>query len=200
MKEHHTKQPADHKPHEKTPNDEKPDAKPAAPTEAPSEVEQLRDRILRLQADYDNFRKRTVRDQSEMAARANADFLLQVLPIMDHFERGLREARAHKADKSLIDGFQLIYDQFTGAFLKAGLAPINAEGQMFDPNFHEAMTRIPSDEHPEDTVVTETRRGYLLGDKLLRASQVIVSSGPAAPSAPSADETQPGEPSGEKAP
>ena len=68
---------------------------------------------------------------------------------------------------------------------------------MFDPNFHEAITHVPSDEHPADTVVTETRRGYLLGDKLLRASQVIVSSGPAVPP-PSADETQPDD-SGEKA-
>jgi len=185
MKEHHTKQPADHKPHEKKTEDAKTEAKPA-------EIEQLTDRILRLQADYDNFRKRTIRDQSEMAARANADFLLQILPIMDHFERGLRDARAHKADKSVVDGFQLIYDQFLGALLNAGLTPINAEGQMFDPNFHEAITHVPSDEHPADTVVTETRRGYLLGDKLLRASQVIVSSGPAVPP-PDNDETQPGD-------
>jgi molecular chaperone GrpE len=190
MKEHHAKQPADHKPHEKKAGDGKTEAKP-------SEIEQLTDRILRLQADYDNFRKRTIRDQNEMAARANADFLLQILPIMDHFDRGLRDARAHKADKAVVDGFQLIYDQFLGALLNAGLAPINAEGQMFDPNFHEAITHVPSDEHPADTVVTETRRGYLLGDKLLRASQVIVSSGPAVPP-PSADETQPDD-SGEKA-
>ena len=190
MKDHHnSKHPADHKPHEKKAEDAKAEAKPA-------ELDQLKDRILRLQADYDNFRKRTIRDQNEMAARANADLLLQILPIMDHFERGLRDARAHKADKSVVDGFQLIYDQFMGALLNAGLAPINAEGQMFDPNFHEAITHVPSDEHPADVVVTETRRGYRLGDKLLRASQVIVSSGPAVP-APSADETQPGD-SGEK--
>lgn len=193
MKDHHTKQPADHKPHEKKPEDGKTEAKPAAASGAPSEIDQLKDRILRLQADYDNFRKRTLRDQNEMAARANADFLLQVLPIMDHFERGLREASAHKLNKSVVDGFQLIYDQFMGAFLNAGLAPINAEGQMFDPNFHEATAHVPSDEHPADTVITETRRGYLLGDKLLRASQVIVSSGPAVPPSPSAD-------SGEKVP
>lgn len=199
MKDHHnTKQSADHKPHEKKPDDGKPDTKPAAPARAPSEIDQLRDRVLRLQADYDNFRKRTIRDQNEMAARANAGFLLQVLPIMDHFERGLREANAHKVDKAVVDGFQLIYDQFMGAFLNAGLAPIHAEGQAFDPNFHEAMAHIPSDEQPADTVVTETRRGYLLGDKLLRASQVIVSSGHAVPPPSSADETQPGD-SGEKA-
>jgi molecular chaperone GrpE len=77
--------------------------------------------------------------------------------------------------------------------------PISAEGQIFDPNFHEAITNIPSDEHPADTVVTETRRSYLLGDKLLRAAQVIVSSGPAVPPPPSAEEIQPGD-SGEKAP
>jgi molecular chaperone GrpE len=193
MKEHHAKQPADHKPQEK-----KTEAKPAAPAAAPSEIDQLKDRILRLQADYDNFRKRTIRDQDEMAARANADLMLKILPIMDHFERGLREARAHKADQLVVDGFQLIYDQLLGVLLNAGLAPINAEGQMFDPNFHEAITHLPSEEHPADMVVSETRRGYLLGGKLLRAAQVIVSSGPAfSPSA--AAETQPGD-SGEKAP
>jgi molecular chaperone GrpE len=191
MKEHHTKQPADHKPHEKKTEDGKTEAKP-------SEIEQLKDRILRLQADYDNFRKRTIRDRDELALRANADLLLEILPVMDHFERGLREARAHKADKGVIDGFQLIYDQFMAVLLKTGLAPINAEGQVFDPNFHEAITHVPSDEHPADIVITETRRGYLLGDKLLRASQVIVSGGPAVPPPP-ADETQPGD-SGEKAP
>ena len=198
MKEHHAKQPADHKPHDKKSENGKADAKPAEPAGTASEIEQLEDRILRLQADYDNFRKRTIRDQNEMAARANADFLLQILPIMDHFERGLRDARAHKADRSVVEGFQLIYDQFMGALQKAGLTSINAEGQMFDPNFHEAITHVPSDEHPADTVVTETRRGYLLGDKLLRASQVIVSSGPAVPPT-AADEPQPGD-SGEKAP
>jgi molecular chaperone GrpE len=177
MKDHHnSKHAADHKSHDKKPED----AKPAG---TPSESEQLKDRILRLQADYDNFRKRTIRDQSEMAARANADLLLQILPIMDHFERGLRDARAHKADKAVVDGFQLIYDQFTGALQKAGLTPISTEGQVFDPHLHEAITHVPSDEHPADVVVTETRRGYVLGDKLLRASQVIVSSGPAVPQA-----------------
>lgn len=198
MKDHHNaKHAADHKPHEKKPDEGKAEAKPAAAP--PSEVEQLKDRILRLQADYDNFRKRTLRDQSEMAARANADLILQILPIMDHFERGLRDARAHKADKAVVDGFQLVYDQFMGALQKAGLTPIDAEGQVFDPHLHEAITHVASDEHPADVVVTETRRGYLLGEKLLRASQVIVSSGPAAPPPPSAVETQPGD-SGEKAP
>jgi molecular chaperone GrpE len=191
MKEHHAKQPADPKPHEKKTENGKTEEKP-------SEIDQLKDRILRLQADYDNFRKRTARDQNEMAARANADLLLQILPIMDHFERGLRDARAHKADRSVVEGFQLIYDQFMGALQKAGLTSINAEGQIFDPNFHEAITHVPSEEHPADVVVTETRRGYLLGDKLLRASQVIVSSGPAV--SPMTDgEIQSGD-AGEKAP
>jgi molecular chaperone GrpE len=200
MKEHHSKHSANPKPHEQKAEAGDLDQAPAAPVETPSEIEQLKDRILRLQADYDNFRKRTIRDRDELALRANADLLLRILPVMDHFERGLRDARAHKVDKGVIDGFHLIYDQLLGALLKAGLVPINAEGQMFDPNFHEAVTHVPSDEHPADIVVTETRRGYLLGDKLLRASQVIVSSGPAVPPPQAPDETQAGEPSGEKAP
>ena len=189
MKEHHSKQPAGQKPHEQKTEDGKTEVKS-------SEIEQLKDRILRLQADYDNFRKRTLRDRDEETARANADLILEFLPVLDHFERGLREARAHKADKAVVDGFQLIYDQFMGVLFKAGLSPIDAEGQVFDPNFHEAITHIPSDEHPADVVITETRRGYRLADKLLRASQVIVSSGPA----PAADETQADAPSDGKGP
>jgi molecular chaperone GrpE len=195
MKEHHPKHPADQTPHAQKTEDgrQEPATGEASPDQkTPTEIEHLNERILRLQADYDNFRKRTLRDQNEMAARANADLLLQFLPVMDHFERGLRDARAHKADKLVVDGFQHIYDQFLGVLRKAGLMPINAEGQMFDPNYHEAITNIASDEHPADTVVTETRRGYLLGEKLLRASQVIVSSGPAVPPAPSAETTPPG--------
>ena len=200
MKEHHPKHPADPKPPAQKVEERKQEplaGEAPGDQKAPSEIEQLKDRILRLQADYDNFRKRTLRDQSEMVARANADLLLQFLPIMDHFERGLRDVRAHNMDQSMVDGFQLIYDQLMGALLKSGLIPISAEGQMFDPNFHEAITNMPSDEHPPDTVVTETRRGYLLGDKLLRASQVIVSSGPAVPT-PLAKETPSGD-SDEKA-
>ena len=191
MKDHHAKQPADQKPHEKKTEDGKTEAKP-------SEIEQLKDRILRLQADYDNFRKRTIRDRDEQSARANADLILEILPVMDHFELGLREARAHKADMGVVDGFQLIYDQFMAVLLRMGLAPISAEGQLFDPNFHEAITHVPSDEYPADIVITETRRGYRLGDKLLRASQVIVSGGPAVPPAPAAGEEKADGPAGEK--
>ncbi len=77
----------------------------------------------------------------------------------------------------MVEGFQLIYDQLMGVLQRFDLTALDAEGAVFDPHRHEAATYVPSDEHPEDTVIAQTRRGYMLGDRLLRATQVVVSSG-----------------------
>ena len=144
----------------------------------------LKDRLLRLQADFENFRKRTLREKNDLYQRANMDLLQELLPALDHFELGLRMAEQHKAEKAVIDGFKLVYDQLMNALKKFGVTPIEAEGQPFDPTFHEAVTHVPSEEQPADTIIAVTRRGYKLGDSLLRASQVVVSSGPVEKTAP----------------
>lgn len=169
---------------------------PTAPPldEAAAEREQLNDRLLRLQADFDNFRKRTQREREQLRLTANSDLLEDLLPVLDHFEMGLTNARRHNANPQVLEGFQLVYDQLTGALQRCGLQPIAADGKIFDPHVHEAITHLPSEEHPADTVITETRRGFALGDQLLRAAQVVVSSGPQAEAtttteiAPAADE------------
>lgn len=140
-------------------------------------VEALQSRLLRLQADFDNFRKRTQRERGDVARRALEDLLLELLPVIDHFEMGLATAQQHDAEPAVVNGLQLVYDQLMKAFEKFGLTPIDAEGEVFDPHLHEAATHLPSAEHPEDTVIAQTRRGYQLGDRLLRAAQVVVSSG-----------------------
>lgn len=145
---------------------------------APAETEVLKDRLLRLQADFENFRKRTLREKNDLYQRANMDLLQELLPALDHFELGLHMAEQHKVEKAVIDGLKLVYDQLLNALMKFGVAPIEAEGQPFDPTFHEAVTHVPSEEQPADTIIAVTRRGYKLGDSLLRASQVVVSSGP----------------------
>lgn len=140
------------------------------------ELETMKDRHLRLQADFDNFRKRTQRERTEVQIRATEDLVDELLPVLDHFEIGLRAAAAQPAASSVRDGFQMVFDQLQAALRKFGLTPFDASG-VFDPHQHEAITHVPSADHPADTIVTQTRRGYRLGEKLLRPAQVVVSSG-----------------------
>jgi len=143
------------------------------------EIASLKDRLLRLQADFDNFRKRTLRDREDMARRAAERLLQDLLPIVDHFELGLESAKQHHIKHSVIEGFDGILKQFKTNLEKAGVTPIETKGQIFDPNCHECVTQIASEEHPEGCIIEETRKGYKLGTYVLRASQVIVSTGPA---------------------
>ena len=143
------------------------------------EEESLRDQFVRLQADFANFRNRTQRERIELYQRANEDILLEILPVLDHYEMGLQTAEQHHADQAVMDGFKLVYDQFQNVLNKFNLKAIDAVGEVFDPHKHEALTHMPSDEFPAEVCSNQIRRGYLFGDKLLRAAQVVVSSGPA---------------------
>lgn len=163
-------------------------AQKSAPANAPVEpapVEQreppeeaLEMRLLRLQADFDNYRKRTLREKAEWELKGNEALLTELLPVLDHFELGLKTAEKHNTAPAVLDGFKMVYEQFLTALRKNRVTPIASEGELFDPNLHEAVTFIPSEEHPAQTIMAETRRGYRLGDRLLRAAQVVVSSGP----------------------
>ena len=157
-----------------------PAAEPAPAEPQPSPEEVLKDRLLRLQADFDNYRKRMDREKKDWIAFASEKLVLELLPVLDHFELGLADSAKNGAPAPIQEGFQLVCNQFRAALEKAGVQVINAEGQAFDPNLHEAITHLPSDTVPEGQVSAQTRRGYKLGDKLLRAAQVVVSSGPAA--------------------
>lgn len=143
------------------------------------EEESLRDQFIRLQADFANFRNRTQRERLELYQRANEDLLLEILPVLDHYEMGLDTARQHNADKAVVDGFQLVYDQFQNVLNKFNLKPIDAVGELFDPHKHEALTHMPSEEYEAEVCSNQVRRGYMFGDKLLRPAQVVVSSGSA---------------------
>ena len=145
--------------------------------ETPSVEEALRDRLLRLQADFDNYRKRIDRERKDWAVYANEKLLKDLLPALDNFELGLANGVKANAPDALIEGLRLVQRQLEGALEKSGVTPIDAEGQPFDPHLHEAITHMPSADVPEGTVLAQTRRGYRMGDKLLRAAQVVVSSG-----------------------
>lgn len=148
------------------------------------EIAELKDRLLRLQADFDNFRKRTVRDRDDMSRRAAEKILKELLPIADHFELGIQAAHKNHIKHAVVDGFEGVLKQFLSVLEKSGVTPIETKGQPFDPHSHECVAHIPSEEHPENIVIEETRKGYRLGTYLLRASQVIVSTGSPTAKAP----------------
>lgn len=143
------------------------------------ELSALKDRLLRLQADFDNYRKRVIRERNDLIRRANENLLLEILPVIDHLEIGLETARAHKTQPAVVEGFDLVYEQLLGALRKSGVEPIDAEDAFFDPHQHECVSHLPSESVPADKIIAQTRRGYKLGDFILRAAQVVVSSGPA---------------------
>ena len=180
-KKHHPSAPPDAPAPAEEPAAETPPA--AAPESAaepqPSPEEALQGRLLRLQADFENYRKRMDREKKDWIAFASEKLVLDLLPVLDHFELGLADSAKNGAPAAFVDGFQLVYNQLRAAIEKAGVQAIDAEGAAFDPHLHEAITHLPSDDVPEGHVVVQSRRGYRMGDKLLRAAQVVVSSGPA---------------------
>lgn len=144
--------------------------------EEEEEEEPLRIQMMRLQADFDNFRKRQVRERVEWISRANEDLFNELFPVLDHYEMGLKSAEEHQTDCSVTEGFKLVYNQLIDLLEKHNVMPVEAIGEAFNPHVHEALTHMPSDK-PAETVIEQVRRGYMLGDKLLRAAQVVVSSG-----------------------
>lgn len=148
-----------------------------ADAKATEELAQLKDRLLRLQADFDNFRKRTLREKTELFDSANQALMLELLPVLDHLHLGIKAAADQQADPAFREGLTMIFDQLQEVLSKFGLSPIETEGQAFDPNRFEAVNTLPSESEPEGTVLASVRRGYMLRNKLLRPAQVIVSSG-----------------------
>jgi len=138
------------------------------------------DRLMRLQADFENYRKRMVRERAEVIRAANEDLMNELLPVLDHFDLALSAATNVAVPDAMTEGVRMVREQLLATLGKFGLEPIDADGQPFDPAHHEAISHLPSDTVPENAVLAQTRRGYRLGEKLLRPVQVVVSSGPAA--------------------
>ncbi|MGA2458024.1 MAG: nucleotide exchange factor GrpE [Terriglobales bacterium] len=145
---------------------------------AASEVEKLKaerdallDRLARLQAEFDNARKRAVREQQEFREYAAADVIKNFLPILDSFERALR---AEGDSSDFRNGVELIYRQFQDALQKIGVQPIVSMGRPFDPRVHEAIEMVDTTEAPDHHVLDELQRGYKYKDRLLRPAMVRV--------------------------
>jgi molecular chaperone GrpE len=137
------------------------------------EKDALQDRLLRTAAEFDNYRKRVDRERRELAEYAGADILSDMLPIIDDLERALQAATGGEAE-SYRRGVELIHKQMTDLLRKRGVKPIEAVGTQFDPRYHEAVMNEVSGEHREGEVMAELRRGYTLGDRLLRPATVKV--------------------------
>jgi molecular chaperone GrpE len=139
----------------------------------------LYDKLLRRQAEFENYRKRVERERGELYQQGRDDVLLQFLPVVDNFERALSSLETSEGDaEALRHGVELIHKQFKDALAKFGLEPVEAVGQTFDPHIHEAVTTEATDKHKENTVIQEFQRGYKIGDRLLRPAKVKVASSP----------------------
>jgi len=137
------------------------------------EKKDLYDRLLRKQAEFDNFRKRTEREKIESYDFAVAGFILGLLPALDGLERGLSVTEGETVE-SYKKGIELILKQLRDQLASAGVQPIRATGKMFDPNFHQAVMREESAVLPENEIIEEMQRGYTFKDRLLRPSMVKV--------------------------
>jgi molecular chaperone GrpE len=141
------------------------------------QVKELEDRLLRLAAEFDNYRKRTNKEFSYLVKNANEKLILQLLDTLDNFQRALNSAKTSSDYENFHKGVELIYTHMKDLLTKEGLKEIETIGKPFDPNFHEAVTQAASDEYDEGIVMEEIGKGYMLNGRLLRASKVVVSKG-----------------------
>jgi len=192
MKKHTTTEPAPDatnavEPEASGPNDGAP-AEPSTPEERISQLEGLLaakeqecrenwDRFLRERADMENYRKRANREKEELLNYGTKSLIEEVLPVIDNLERALDHA-SEDGLPALVEGIRMTHAMLLTALKKFGVAPIESAGAAFDPAYHQAMTQIPTDEQPPNTVVQEFQKGYLLKERLLRPAMVSVSTSP----------------------
>ena len=136
-----------------------------------AEKAELQDRLLRRQADFENYRKRAERDRSDFLQFAGMEFVRELLPILDDFERALQ---VECANPSYSKGVELIYARLYDALKKMGLEPMDTVGKTFDPNLHQAVERVETDHAEDQSILAEFQKGYMFKGKLLRPAMVKV--------------------------
>ncbi|RRJ67852.1 nucleotide exchange factor GrpE [Paenibacillus oralis] len=140
-----------------------------------AENEEYQQRLLRTQADFDNFRRRTLKEKEELGKYASAKLITELLPVIDNFERAISSAGESADNSSYSKGVEMIFRQLEGVLKAEGLTAMEAEGTPFNPEFHQAIMQVESEEHEEGIVVEVVQKGYLLKDKVLRPAMVKVS-------------------------
>lgn len=151
----------------------------AGESNATAELAAANDRLLRLQAEMQNLRNRTSREIADERKYAALPVIRELLPVVDNIERAIEAAEKAGEAENLLEGFRLVRQQLLTLLDHHHCAPIEALGQPFDPNFHQAILHQPAPDTPADTVTMVTQQGYKLHDRVVRPTQVIVSSGPA---------------------
>ncbi|MCL7416175.1 MAG: nucleotide exchange factor GrpE [ANME-2 cluster archaeon] len=131
--------------------------------------------LQRLTAEFDNYKKRTDRERAEIIEYANVNLVTELIDVMENMERGIASARESQDRDSILKGMELVYNQLKSILESRGLEPIDAVGQKFDHQCHEAMMKESSDECPNNTVLEEFQRGYRIKDRVVRYSKVKIS-------------------------
>ena len=157
-------------------DDEEATEAPVNLVDAREQIDELNARVLRLTADYDNYRKRAQREKEDVRQFSNQDLLEKLLPVLDNFEMAITAVK--EADPSIKDGVQMIYDQLFAVLKDSGMEPIDAMGEAFDPNLHEALSQEETADVNEGTVVQQVQRGYKLNERLVRPARVVVAKAP----------------------
>ena len=139
------------------------------------EAKENYDRLLRVSAEFENYKKRTSRELEEFRKFANQSLIKELLSVVDNLELAMNSTNGHKTiDQGLLQGLDMTHTEILKVFEKFNVKPIEAKGQIFDPTFHEAVMQEETDEFDENTVINELQKGYLIHDRLLRPSMVVV--------------------------
>ena len=162
---------------------------PASPSDDPTamcaRIDSLEDALARAKADYQNLRRRSTIEQSNALQYANAELMRSLLVVIDDFERSLTAASEDAEPTAVVEGLQLVHDNFVRALTSHGLEVFDAMHETFDPSVHEAMMQQPTTEFDPGTVIGQIAKGYRLGDRVIRPAKVIVATAP--PNDPSDD-------------
>jgi len=140
-----------------------------------AERDQFLDLLQRTRADFENYQKRAQREREQDYRYRHSPLLFDLLPIIDNLERALDAAQKGGEKGPLVEGVGMVKSQFLDLLKRYGMTPIEAQGKPFDPNVHQAIMQQPSAEHPADTVLQSVEQGYMIHDRVLRPSKVIVS-------------------------
>ena len=155
---------------------EQADAEPSQPDTVEQELEEAKNRYMRAYAEFENYKKRSAKEMTDFRKFANETLLSELLSVVDNLERAIDSSKENPADATpIVQGIEMTLNEIMRILEKFHVKPIEAEGQPFDPRYHQAFQQETSDKHPENTVIREFQKGYLLHDRLLRPSMVIVS-------------------------
>lgn len=157
-----------------------------------AQIEDLKSQYARLAADFDNFRKRTQKEKQELDLQVKCNTLRELLPVVDNFERAKEQIKPQDdGEMTIHKAYLSVYKQMVECLKRTGVSAMYPKGEEFDPNLHEAVMREQTEEYPEGTVMDEFRRGYLLGDRVLRHAMVKVAAAPEPAATPEENNPEP---------